>query len=118
MKKLGSEKGLDLQWMAVEHNNTDHHHIHVVILGKDKNGTDVRIDKKDYDKIKDYGDRYLERVHPLELERARTERERKEKEPTRSKEAREGSGATGANQGRHRAAMDAQKNTERAARAI
>jgi type IV secretory pathway VirD2 relaxase len=84
MKKLGSEKGLDLQWMAVEHNNTDHHHIHVVILGKDKNGTDVRIDKKDYDKIKDYGDRYLERVHPLELERARTERERKEKEPDRS----------------------------------
>ena len=79
MKKLGSEKGLDLQWMAVEHNNTDHHHIHVVILGKDKNGTDVRIDKKDYDKIKDYGDRYLERAHPLELERARTERERKEK---------------------------------------
>jgi hypothetical protein len=80
MHKLGAEKGLDLQWMAVEHNNTDHHHIHVVILGKDKNGTDVRIDKKDYDKIKEYGDRYLERVHPLELERARAERERKEKD--------------------------------------
>ena len=80
MQKLGSEKGLDLQWMAVEHNNTDHHHIHLVILGKDKNGTDVRIDKKDYDKIKEYGDRYLERVHPLELERARAERERKEKD--------------------------------------
>lgn len=80
MQKLGSEKGLDLQWMAVEHNNTAHHHIHVVILGKDKNGTDVRIDKKDYDKIKEYGDRYLERVHPLELERARAERERKEKD--------------------------------------
>lgn len=80
MQQLGSEKGLDLQWMAVEHNNTAHHHIHVVILGKDKNGTDVRIDKKDYDKIKEYGDRYLERVHPLELERARAERERKEKD--------------------------------------
>ena len=80
MQKLSSEKGLDLQWMAVEHNNTDHHHIHVVILGKDKNGTDVRIDKKDYDKIKEYGDRYLERVHPLELERARAERERKERD--------------------------------------
>ena len=79
MQKLGNEKGLDLIWMGVEHNNTAHHHIHVVILGKDKNGTDVRIDKKDYDKIKDYGDRYLERVHPLEFERARVERERKEK---------------------------------------
>lgn len=80
MQKLAEEKGQDFQWMAVEHNNTDHHHIHVVVLGKDKNGKDVRIDKKDYDKIKDYGDRYLERTHPLEFERARVEREKKERE--------------------------------------
>jgi hypothetical protein len=78
MKELGSEKGLDLNWFAVEHNNTEHHHIHVVILGKDKNGRDVRIDKRDYDKIKEYGDRHLERVHPLEMERARADREKKE----------------------------------------
>jgi hypothetical protein len=80
MEQLGREKGLDLKWMAVEHDNTDHHHIHVVVLGKDKNGTDVRIDRKDYDKIKEYGDRYLERWHPLELERAREEREQRERE--------------------------------------
>ena len=80
LEKLGSEKGLDLRWFAVEHNNTEHHHIHVVILGKDKNGTDVHIDRRDYDKIKAYGDRYLERWHPLELERARFKREQKEKE--------------------------------------
>lgn len=80
MQKLAEEKGLDLQWVGVEHNNTNHHHIHVVVLGKDKNGKDVRIDKKDYDKIKDYGDRVLERMHPLEFERARVERERKERD--------------------------------------
>jgi hypothetical protein len=80
MHRLGSEKGLDLQWMAVEHNNTDHHHIHVVVLGKDQNGKDVRFDKKDYDRIKEYGDRFLERCHPLELEKARSEREKKAKE--------------------------------------
>ncbi len=57
MQKLGGEKGLDLQWVGVEHNNTNHHHINVVVFGKDKNGKDVRIDKKDYPKIKDYGDR-------------------------------------------------------------
>lgn len=88
MQQLGQEKGLDLQWFAVQHDNTDHHHIHVVVLGKDKNGTDVRIDKNDYDKIKHYGDRCLERCHPLELERSREEREKKEKErrETRDKE--------------------------------
>ena len=80
MHRLGSEKGLDLQWFAVEHNNTNHHHIHVVVLGRDKNGKDVRLGKDDYDKIKEFGDRYLERHHPYELERSRQERERKERE--------------------------------------
>ena len=80
MDQLAREKGLDLKWVAVEHNNTDHGHIHVVLLGKDKQGKEVRIDKKDYPKMKEYADRYLERCHPLEMERARQERERKEKE--------------------------------------
>jgi hypothetical protein len=79
MKELGSDKGLDLNWYAVAHSNTDHEHIHVVVLGKDKNGTDVRINKRDYSKIKAYGDRYLEREHPLEMERARSDRAEKER---------------------------------------
>jgi hypothetical protein len=80
MHRLGSEKGLDLEWVATVHNNTAHHHIHVVVLGKDKNGKDVRFDKDDYNRIKEYGDRYLERHHPYELEKSRQERERKERE--------------------------------------
>ena len=88
MQKLGGEKGLDLRWVGVEHDNTDHHHIHVVVMGKDKNGKDVRFDKKDYDRIKEYGDRYLERVHPFELEKSRTDREEREREriATRNRE--------------------------------
>ena len=90
MQNLGRDKGLDLQWFAVEHNNTDHHHIHVVVLGKDRNGSEVRIDLKDIDKVKEYGDRYLERWHPRELERSRSEREDREKarraERTRERE--------------------------------
>ena len=39
MSKLGQDMGRDLRWFGVEHNNTDHHHIHVVVLGKDRNGT-------------------------------------------------------------------------------
>ncbi|MBX3150355.1 hypothetical protein KF728_09425 [Candidatus Obscuribacterales bacterium] len=80
MHRLSSEKGLDLDWVATAHNNTGHHHIHVVVLGKDKNGKDVRFDKDDYNRIKEYGDRYLERHHPYELEKSRQERERKERE--------------------------------------
>lgn len=91
MQNLSRDKGLDLNWFAVEHYNTDHHHIHVVVLGKDRNGSEVRIDMKDIDKVKEYGDRYLERWHPRELERSRRDREDREKqrreERTREREA-------------------------------
>ena len=80
MQQLAAEKGLDLKWMTVEHNNTAHHHIHVVVLGKDKNGKSVRIDRDDYSKLRDWGDRHLERTRPLEFERAREERLRRDKE--------------------------------------
>jgi len=80
MQKLGQDMGRDLQWFGVEHNNTDHHHIHVVVLGRDSNGTEVRIGLKDIDKARDHGERYLERCHPHELERARRERRERERE--------------------------------------
>ncbi|MBA3992562.1 MAG: hypothetical protein C0469_03475 [Cyanobacteria bacterium DS2.3.42] len=80
MINLSQEKGRDLQWFAVEHGNTEHPHIHVVVLGRDKHGTEVQIDLKDIDKVKEFGDRFLERHHPREFERARQDRERKERE--------------------------------------
>lgn len=100
LKQLGSEKGLDLRWGATAHSNTDHHHIHVVILGKDKSGRDVRLSTRDYDRLKEFGARYLERTHPLEMDRYRTDREeklrrqcedrQKEKEAVRQERIREG----------------------------
>ena len=80
MAKLGQDMGRDLRWFGVEHNNTDHHHIHVVVLGKDRNGTEVKIGLNDIEKAKEHGDRYLERWHPRELERSRKERAGREKE--------------------------------------
>lgn len=66
MEKLGSEKGLDLTWYAVKHENTDNNHAHVVVLGLDKNGVEVSFGKRDLDRIRDLGDRYIEREHQLE----------------------------------------------------
>ena len=88
MHELAAEKGLDLRWFAIEHNNTNHHHIHVVVLGKDSHGKDVRIEKAHYAKLKEWGDQYLERWQPYELERSRSERRRREEErlETRNRE--------------------------------
>jgi len=80
MKNMSRAKGLDLDWFAVEHNNTDHHHIHVVVLGKDRNGSEVSFSLRDLEKAKEFGDRYLERHHPREFEQARERRAEKERE--------------------------------------
>jgi hypothetical protein len=66
MTELGNEKGLDLDWKAVVHKNTMHDHAHVIVLGLDKNGHRVRLAKDDYTKIREFGDKYLERNHYYE----------------------------------------------------
>ena len=66
MSEAGREKGLDLNWRAVIHKNTDHDHAHVMVFGKDLNGHQVKFERKDYQKIREAGDRYLERNHYYE----------------------------------------------------
>ncbi|MBA3991958.1 MAG: hypothetical protein C0469_00430 [Cyanobacteria bacterium DS2.3.42] len=66
LKEVGREKGLDLDWRAVIHKNTDHDHAHVVVFGKDKNGREVLFDKDDYKNMREAGDKYLERNHYFE----------------------------------------------------
>lgn len=80
MKELGSEKGLDLQWWAVTHDNTDNRHVHVVVLPKDKEGRLVRFDKNDYNKLKEVGDRYLERTQYSDCRMAELVRQEKHRQ--------------------------------------
>jgi hypothetical protein len=80
MRRFADEKGQEFKWVAVEHNNTDHFHVHVVLFGKDKQGKDVFIKKDDYAKLRQLGDDHLERFYPVDLyyENIRKEREREE----------------------------------------
>lgn len=66
MEKIERDKGLELEWRAVSHENTEHKHVHVVILGTDRQGRIVRFDKEDYRRLRQYGDEYLDREHKLE----------------------------------------------------
>lgn len=86
LDQIAEEKALDLRWQAVIHSNTDNPHIHVVVLAKDRNGREVRFDKRDHKKMKEIGDRFLDREHPLEREKVRQDRERKEQELKKEKE--------------------------------
>lgn len=80
MQQLGSDKGLDLDWWAVTHNNTDHRHVHVVVLPRDKDGKIVRFDRDDYGRLKELGDRYLERTQYSDCRMAELMRQEKQRE--------------------------------------
>jgi len=69
MHDLGRQKGLELEWYAVEHRNTSNPHSHVVVMGTDKNGRQVKLSKDDYTKLKEKGDQYLERNKLLDKEK-------------------------------------------------
>ena len=66
VERLEKEHGQRLDWYAVEHQNTEHPHEHVVIMGKDLDGGRVRLDLDDMKQLREWGDRYLEREHPLD----------------------------------------------------
>ena len=86
MQQFGSEKGLDLEWWAVTHDNTAHRHVHVVVLSKDRNGRNVRFYKRDYDRLKEFGDRYLERTQYSDCRMAELERQEKDKARTKERQ--------------------------------
>jgi len=62
MVALEKEKGMTLHWVAVEHHNTEHPHVHVVLCGggEDGNGKmhEVRLDRADHARLKEDGQEY------------------------------------------------------------
>ena len=66
MEEIARSRGYDLEWRAIVHANTDHDHAHVVVMGKDKNGKYVKFGVKDYTKMREVGDRILDRDYQLE----------------------------------------------------
>jgi type IV secretory pathway VirD2 relaxase len=47
MAKLEQDMGVPLEWVAVDHYNTDHPHVHVALRGMDKDGNELLI-RPDY----------------------------------------------------------------------
>ncbi len=46
MERMEKELGTDLEWVAVEHHNTEHPHVHVVIRGVRSDGTGLRMSRE------------------------------------------------------------------------
>ncbi len=80
MQELSDKLGQDLDWKAVVHHNTSHHHMHVLISPRDKAGGEVRISKDDCNHLERASDEYISREYPYlwkhVVEPSREERER------------------------------------------
>ncbi len=57
MRELERDKGLALHWVAVEHRNTAHSHVHIVLAGGAGAGRlrELRLDRADHARIKEDG---------------------------------------------------------------
>jgi type IV secretory pathway VirD2 relaxase len=57
MRELARDKGLTLHWVAVEHRNTAHPHVHIVLAGGAGAGRlrELRLDRADHARIKEDG---------------------------------------------------------------
>ncbi len=65
LRALERDKGLTLHWVAVEHRNTAHPHVHIVLCGggeRDGRTREVRLDRGDHARIKEDGLAYCRLV--------------------------------------------------------
>lgn len=90
MGELERDKGQALHWVAVEHRNTAHPHVHILLCGGGERGDavrEVRLDRCDHARIKEDGMDYCRLVGRIQagwdaaLERAEEERDRAEMSP-------------------------------------
>lgn len=61
MTELENTKGRGLEFYSTDHKNTDHDHAHLVILGSDETGKEIRLNRSQYRAIREASERYLER---------------------------------------------------------
>ncbi len=63
MREMEKEHGGTLHWIAVEHRNTEHPHVHILLCGgseRDGQRAEVRLDRADHTRIKEDGATYCE----------------------------------------------------------
>ncbi len=71
MAELEHQKGQRLHWFAVEHRNTEHHHVHVMIAGAGEREPDgvtrsVKLTKEDYASMREDGREYCRMMNRVD----------------------------------------------------
>ena len=69
MRRFEEKTGIITDWALVEHRNTEHHHVHIVMPGRDMDGISYRLEKEHLDLLRELANEYQYELQDLVYER-------------------------------------------------
>jgi hypothetical protein len=69
MRRFEEKTGIVTDWSLVEHKNTEHHHVHIVMPGRDVNGYSFRLEKEHLEILRELANEYQYELQDLVYER-------------------------------------------------
>ncbi len=69
MERFEEKSGIKTDWSMVEHKNTQHHHVHIVMPGKDVEGHSYRLEKEHLDMLKEIANEYQYELQLMDYQR-------------------------------------------------
>lgn len=69
MRRFEEKTGIVTDWSLVQHKNTEYHHVHIVMPGKDMNGREYRIEPEDLDLFRELANEYQYELQGIDYER-------------------------------------------------
>lgn len=69
MRRFEEKTGILTDWSLVQHKNTEYHHVHIVMPGKDMDGREYRIEREDLDLLRELANEYQYELQGIDYER-------------------------------------------------
>lgn len=66
MRRFEERTGIKTDWSMVEHKNTEHHHVHIVMPGKDMDGRSFRLEQEHLDWFREIANEYQYEIADLD----------------------------------------------------
>lgn len=68
MRRFEENTGIKTDWSVIEHRNTQYHHVHIVMPGKDMDGRSYRLEKEHLDLMRELANEYQYELQGIDYE--------------------------------------------------
>lgn len=69
MKRFEEKSGIVTDWSFVEHKNTEHHHVHIIMPGRDTSGNSFRLERDHLDLLRELANEHQYELQDLVYQR-------------------------------------------------